>query len=300
MPVVPQHCCVWALQGPRPWSTVNRGRGTLFVVLGEDAVDVDWRTTMSPQFKQMHGERVSSRAYLYGAVLNRNEWRNLDLRKSFFTLETLDSSNRCIREAMDAIRSRWSDIASMICYSKASWSNGWSNRVDWIRLRDRTDRPHPQVNPSRDWWLNIRRDLNERSKWRMDREASSTHLSLLANRHWSDFGKIEQHIEEKVAEIVVVFLEFVQGEGSMDGRMSCYRTSIDLFRHLFLSKWDNKPGILLNLSDDQLDDSCLSILRVLRFTFDWSRTIFIGQKSWTGENLNCMRHENETHQIQII
>jgi hypothetical protein len=43
----------------------------LLVVNGNGVVVVDERTTKSPHVKHKHGERASSRAYLYGATLKQ-------------------------------------------------------------------------------------------------------------------------------------------------------------------------------------------------------------------------------------
>jgi hypothetical protein len=45
----------------------------LLVVIGLGVVD-DVRTTTSPHVKHIHGERISSRAYLYGATLEKRKY----------------------------------------------------------------------------------------------------------------------------------------------------------------------------------------------------------------------------------
>ena len=68
----PQHCWVCVLHGPIVWSKLSNVDIKLFVVIrcGTVAVDDDdERTTTSPHVKHIHGDRASSRAYLWGATL---------------------------------------------------------------------------------------------------------------------------------------------------------------------------------------------------------------------------------------
>ncbi len=60
------------MHGPTVWSRLRIVDIKLFADNGFGVDDDDERTTTSPHVKHIHGDRVSSRAYLYGATLDKS------------------------------------------------------------------------------------------------------------------------------------------------------------------------------------------------------------------------------------